>query len=172
MTGLVKNGVLADDPWCTLEDGAPLPHDAPVIVSRARYVSELQGVAGRNAPLALRLEAGETLDGLEADLGRFAMIVLSFPKYTDGRAYSLARLLRERHGYRGELRAVGDVLWDQIPLMKRCGIDQFEIADERVLKALVEGRIKDVPVHFQPAALDTTELSPPGARPWMRLDPQ
>lgn len=170
--GLVKNGAVIPDIWVRPVDDEPLPTDAPVVVSKTRFLAEAADLRGRNAPLGLALRAGETLDELEGDLNRFALIALDFPAYTDGRSYSLARLLRERHGYRGDLRAEGDVLWDQIPLMKRCGFDEFAIRDQRVLSALVEGRIHDVPVHYQPGARDDVEIQPPGARPWMRLDPQ
>ncbi len=171
MSGLVKNGAVIADVWSRPADDAALPTDAPVVVSKARFLAEAGDLRGRNAPLGLSLRAGDTLDGLEGDLNRFALIALDFPAYTDGRAYSLARLLRERHGYTGDLRAEGDVLWDQIPLMKRCGFDEFAIRDDRVLNALVEGRIHDVPVHYQPAGRDDVEIQPPGARPWLRLEP-
>lgn len=170
-SGLVKNGAVIADIWSRPAEDEALPTDGPVIVSKARFLAAAGDLRGRNAPLGLGLRAGETLDGLEDDLNRFALIALDFPAYTDGRAYSLARLLRERHGYRGDLRAEGDVLWDQIPLMKRCGFDEFAIREARVLKALVEGRIHDVPVHYQPAGRDDVEIQPAGARPWLRVDP-
>lgn len=168
---LVRDGAVIAEQWSCPADDEPLPGDGAVLVSKQRFIAEAQELRGRNTPLGLRLKSNETLDGLEADLGRFALIVLDFPAYTDGRAYSLARLLRERHGYRGELRAEGDVLWDQIPLMQRCGFDEFLIRDPRIATALIEGRIRDVPQHYQPAARDDVELQPPGARPWLRLDP-
>lgn len=171
-TGVVKNGAVIADVWARPAEDDALPTDGPVLVSKARFLAEAGELRGRNAPLGIFLRSNENLDGLEGDLNRFALIALDFPAYTDGRAYSLARLLRERHGYRGELRAEGDVLWDQIPLMQRCGFDQFAIRNQKVLQALVEGRIHDVPVHFQPAARDDVEIQLPGARPWMRLDPE
>ncbi|MFC0282920.1 DUF934 domain-containing protein [Camelimonas abortus] len=167
---LVKDGAVIADAWVRAADDAPLPTDAPVLVGKARFLAEAAELRGRNAPVGLVLRNTESLDGLEGDLNRFALIVLEFPAFADGRAYSQARLLRERNGYRGALRAEGDVLWDQIPLMKRCGFDEFLIRDPRVARALVEGRIRDVPVHYQPAARDDVELQPPGARPWLRLD--
>ena len=108
-------------------DGEPLP-EAPAILSRKRWLAERDTLAGRNAPLGLRLDAGERIDDIAADLAHFALIALSFPKFTDGRAFSTARLLREKHGYMGELRAVGNVLSDQIPLMRRVGFDAFEVS--------------------------------------------
>ena len=101
--------------------------DAPIILKKAQWLAERDRLAGRNAPLGLRLEPGEAIDDIAADLARFALIALSFPKFSDGRAFSTARLLREKHGFAGELRAVGNVLSDQIPFMRRVGFDSLEV---------------------------------------------
>ncbi len=76
---------------------------------------------------------------LAADLGRFASIAINFPAFGDGRGYSSARLLVERYKYQGEVRAVGDVLMDQVPLMRRCGIDAFVVTHPATRKALETG---------------------------------
>ncbi|MBK9432761.1 MAG: DUF934 domain-containing protein [Sphingomonadales bacterium] len=73
---------------------------------------------------AVRLEPDDDARALIPHLGRLALIEVAFPKFRDGRGYSSARILREA-GFTGELRAQGDVLVDQIPLMKRCGFDSF-----------------------------------------------
>jgi uncharacterized protein (DUF934 family) len=75
---------------------------------------------------AVALANTDSLDALRTHIGRLKLIVLNFPKFTDGRAYSQARLLRGRLGYRGELRATGAVLQDQLPFLLRCGFDSFE----------------------------------------------
>jgi uncharacterized protein (DUF934 family) len=152
------------DAWARPADGEPLP-DAPVILSRTRWLAERDRLAGRNAPLGLQIEPGETLDDLAADLGRFALIALSFPKFADGRAFSTARLLREKHGFAGELRAVGNVLSDQIPYMRRCGFDTYAVAHGPTRRALAQGRIPEVTLHYQPA---TAHEPPAGTRPWLR----
>jgi len=145
------------DTWIVAVDGEPLP-EAPAILSRKRWLAERDTLAGRNAPLGLRLDAGERIDDIAADLAHFALIALSFPKFTDGRAFSTARLLREKHGYTGELRAVGNVLSDQIPFMRRVGFDTFEVTHAPTRRALEEGRIPEVTLHYQPV----------GTRPWLR----
>jgi uncharacterized protein (DUF934 family) len=145
------------DTWIVAVDGEPLP-EAPAILSRKRWLAERGTLAGRNAPLGLRLDAGERIDDIAADLAHFALIALSFPKFTDGRAFSTARLLREKHGYTGELRAVGNVLSDQIPFMRRVGFDTFEVTHAPTRRALAEGRIAEVALHYQPA----------GTRLWLR----
>ncbi|MHB2168902.1 DUF934 domain-containing protein [Alsobacter sp. R-9] len=154
-----------EDAFIPVPDGEPVPTDRPAIVSKTRWLAQRDQLGARNAPLGLMLEAGEDLDGIEADVGRFALVALRFPRYTDGRAYSTARLLRERHAFAGELRAVGDVLHDQIPFMRRCGFDSFEITHEPTIRALREGRVRGVAHHYQPAAVPETA---PGPR-WRRV---
>ena len=163
---LFVNGTLVgEDAWTPAPADGDIPADRPVIVGKARYLAEREALASRNAPLGLRIEAGEDLVGLEDDIGRFALVALRFPKYTDGRGYSIARLLRERHGFTGELRATGDVLRDQIPYMRRCGFDSFEVSHEPTVRALVEGRVRGVTHHYQPAAIAEPA---PGLR-WRRV---
>ena len=163
---LFVNGTLVgEDAWTPAPADAAIPADRPVIVGKARYLAEREALASRNAPLGLRIEAGEDLDGLEDDIARFALVVMRFPKYTDGRGYSIARLLRERHGFTGELRATGDVLRDQIPYMRRCGFDSFEITHEPTIRAFSEGRVRGVGHHYQPSAIS----EPKAGLRWRRL---
>ena len=145
--------------------GSALP-DGQAILPKKRWLAEREQLGHRNAPLGLLIEAGEAIDDIAADLPRFALIALSFPKFRDGRAFSTARLLREKHGYRGELRAVGNVLSDQIPFMRRVGFDAFEVTHGPTRRALAEGRIPGVALHYQPAA--PGETSPPAPQPWLR----
>ncbi len=94
-------------------------------------------LAGQSNANAVRIEAGDDARKLIDHLGQLALIEISFPAFRDGRGYSAARIIREA-GYTGELRAAGDVLVDQIPLMRRCGFDSFapeNPIDEGVLKA-------------------------------------
>ncbi len=122
-----------------------------------RFVSLEEWRAGREALLAegaalgLRLASHESPAAAADDLDRFAAIALEFPKFTDGRAYTSARLLRERYGYKGEIRAVGEVLRDQIWFMRRCGFDAFELADEADAEALARAE-SEISVVYQPAA--------------------
>jgi uncharacterized protein (DUF934 family) len=124
---LVKNGKAIADPFTRLADEEPVPSCDPIIVSLERWQAERERLIGRNAPVGLRLRSDQSPTQVVEDLAHFALIELAFPKFTDGRAYSYARLLRERYGYAGELRAVGNVLRDQLWFMDRCGFDSFEI---------------------------------------------
>lgn len=147
---LVKNGAVVEDCWVALDDDAKIPSDTPVIVSLDRWRRDREILVGRNGSLGLRLPSDAPLDEVASALDRFALIVLEFPSFTDGRPYSTARLLRERHNFTGEIRAVGNVLRDQAAFMVRCGFDAFELAPDAVAdwpRALAE-----INVQYQPAA--------------------
>jgi phosphoadenosine phosphosulfate reductase len=144
-----------------------LPQGA-VIVTKKRWFAEKPDLDRRNAPLGLLLAAGETVDDLAGDLSRFAIIALDFPKFSDGRAFSTARLLREKHGYAGELRAVGNVLADQIPFMRRVGFDTFEVINAPTRRALASARMAEVRLYYQPTG---AAEAPAGTRPWLRRSP-
>ncbi|KJV10534.1 hypothetical protein VZ95_04230 [Elstera litoralis] len=159
---LVNAEGLLDDPYQVLEEGsAPAPNSA-VLVSLEQW----DQVADHPGPLGLRLP--NTLDpAMIADkLPRLSLVVLEFPKFTDGRAYSQARLLRDRYGFAGEIRATGAVLRDQLLYMTRCGITSFDIdrpdAADRIAAAL-----KDFSIVYQPAA-DRPGLSPLLGQKWRR----
>jgi phosphoadenosine phosphosulfate reductase len=135
----------------------------PVIVGKARWLGERAQLLALRTPIGLYLEAGASLDDIAADLPRFAVIALDFPKFSDGRAFSTARLVREKFGYRGELRAVGHVLSDQIPFMRRVGFDAFEVSHEPTRRALGAGALAEVRLYYQPVG-----PAEPGRRSWLR----
>jgi uncharacterized protein (DUF934 family) len=164
---LWKDGAFRRDAWRHAGDGDDLGI-GPVIVSKARWAAEHAALAARGAPIGLRLEGGMTLDDLADDLPRFSLIALNFPKFSDGRPFSLARLLREKYGFSGELRATGNVLSDQIPFMRRVGFDAFEVLHRPSRRQLQEGRIAEVRLYYQPVR---GEPLAPGSRPWLRRSP-
>ncbi len=100
-----------------------------VIVSLARFHAEGERLIGEGRLVGVRVAAGEEVESLAYDLPSIAVVELEFPKFKDGRSYSAARILRERFGYQGQVRAVGDVLLEQANFMIRCGFDAFEPAD-------------------------------------------
>ena len=125
---LIKNNIIIRDTWIYIDDDTPLPAEGQVIVSLKRWQSERQLLIERQEPLGIRLKSAEGAEKIADDLAHFDLIALEFPIFKDGRAYSTARLLRERYHYKGELRAVGEVLRDQLQFMLRCGFDAFEYA--------------------------------------------
>jgi uncharacterized protein (DUF934 family) len=148
---LLKGGKVAEDNWQTVDDGDDLPLNGQVIVSLDRWLAEREFLVGHNSPLGIRLRSDQRADDIGDDLDRFDVILLDFPTFRDGRAYSQARRLRERFGYRGEVRAVGNVLRDQWAFMQRCGFDSFEIdaADAEAVWAATDSEIS---VFYQPGA--------------------
>ena len=162
---LWKDGRFVEDDWTIVADGEPLPDAGKAIVGLKRWREERAALAERAAPLGLLIEPGSTWTDIAADLGRFPVIAVTIPKYADGRAFSVARLLRERDGYRGEIRAVGAYIIDQVPLMARVGIDAFLTDDPVLLAALSRGAWPEMTHYLQPAL--GAEV-PAGTRPWAR----
>ena len=119
--------------------------------SDLRWRAERDTLIGRNAPVGVRLSNTDPVSDLAPDLDRLDIIVLEFPKFTDGRAYSQARLLRERYRYQGELRAAGNVLRDQLLFMQRCGFDAFELNHGQPVQAWIAAT-NEFSVFYQPAA--------------------
>ena len=150
---LIKHHRLTDDPWVSVDDAAGLPDGTPVIVSVERWRGERDALIRRGGPLGIRLAADQSPDDIADDLDRFEVVALHFPKFTDGRAYSTARLLRERHGFEGEIRATGQVLRDQFLFMWRCGFDAFEVASTDALEAWHKA-MGELSLSYQPAADD------------------
>ncbi|MDF2385897.1 DUF934 domain-containing protein [Nostoc ellipsosporum NOK] len=110
----------------------------------------LDSFLGQSNATAVRIEAGEDARVLLPHLDRLALVEVSFPKFRDGRGYSTGRILREA-GYAGELRAQGDVLVDQIPLMRRCGFDSFA-PEAPVDEAALAASLARYEYHYQAAA--------------------
>ena len=127
---LVKNGTIATDPFVHVPDGAELPGDGAVLISTARFLDDPETLLRRAGRLGVIWPNNRDVDDLVPWLDRLAAVALVFPTFRDGRAYSQARLLRERHGYDGELRATGQVLRDQFVFMLRAGFDAFEVKKE------------------------------------------
>lgn len=143
MPEIIKNGSIVNDSWQVLKLGegesaetVALPA-TPTLLPLAVWLARQPEIVAHGTPVGVWLDSNEDPQALAADLDRFTVIAVNFPKFTDGRSYSSARLLRERYGYQGEIRAIGDVLFDQLFYMKRCGIDAFALrADQNLEKAL------------------------------------
>lgn len=149
---LLKDGNPVSDDWTHLDEGAPVPAAGGIIVSLARWQEERDALLQRGQ-VGIRLKSDEAPDQIRNDLGHFGVIALEFPVYRDGRAFSYARLLRERFGYKGELRAVGNVLFDQLAFMHRCGFDTFEVQKDRDADRFAEA-LSTFSMRYQRAADD------------------
>jgi uncharacterized protein (DUF934 family) len=127
---LIRAGRIVADDFVRVADDMPVPHGVAVIVSAARFLAAADVFAGREAPTGVIWPNDRRVAELVPHLPRLALIALVFPTFKDGRAFSQARLIRERYGFRGELRATGQVLRDQFVFMLRAGFDAFEVTKD------------------------------------------
>jgi uncharacterized protein (DUF934 family) len=146
---LVKNGKISTDDFVHVPDGVELPGDGAILISAARFLEDIETLSRRTGKTGVIWPNNRDLDDLVPYLGGLAMVALVFQSFRDGRAYSQARLLRERHGFRGELRATGQVLRDQFVFMLRAGFDAFEVKKESDAEAFTN-TAKRYSVFYQP----------------------
>ena len=146
---LVKNGRITTDLFVHVTEGAELPGDGAILVTAARFLEDPEAVLKHAGKVGVLWPNNRDLDDLVPYLDRLAAVALVFPTFRDGRAYSQARLLRERHGYDGELRATGQVLRDQFVFMSRAGFDAFEVKKDADADAFAE-TMKRYSVFYQP----------------------
>ena len=131
---LIRDRKLALDNWQRLEApaaGAPhsIPQTGDVIVPLALWQGQREALLVREGRLGVWLGGEDDPDDIAGDLEHFELVAVHFQSFTDGRGYSIARLLRERYGWRGELRAIGDVQRDQLFYLARCGFDAFHLRE-------------------------------------------
>jgi len=135
---MIRDGQVVEDTWHMLENPDALddlPKNAAVCVPMARWNTERERLLQHGGALGVCLAPHDDPEALTQDIHRFALVAIGFPTFNDGRGYSIARILRQRLGFRGELRAVGDVLRDQLFYMARCGFNAFVLAPGRDLHA-------------------------------------
>jgi uncharacterized protein (DUF934 family) len=167
------DGFIADDPWTVIEPEDESVVEAFWIVPLARYLEltpeQRRGLAAgeakNSAGVGVWLQPGDDPSALKDHLDELSVIALNFPKYSDGRAFSHAAVLRGQMGFTGDLRAVGDVLIDQVPLMLRVGFTSFAVTNETALKRLAEGRLPGIDLHYQPSVLPAAQT---GTYSWRR----
>ncbi|WP_337270952.1 DUF934 domain-containing protein [Oryzifoliimicrobium ureilyticus] len=147
-----ETGFVENDPWVVeteelkASEGQKPLLDLETLIAQAEESNEVG--------FGVLIKPADDVRRLEPYLYRLELVALAFPAFNDGRAFSHASLLRERLNYTNEIRAVGDVLIDQIPLMLRVGIDSFAVTNETALRRLSENRLPGIPHHYQPSARD------------------
>ncbi|MDQ0511500.1 DUF934 domain-containing protein [Ancylobacter amanitiformis] len=147
---LIENGKPVEDRFVRVSDDEALPEGAAVLIGIERFLKDAEALRERPAPVGVIWPNSRPIAEIEPYLGRIALIALNFPSFRDGRAYSQARLLRERLGWTGPLRAVGNVLRDQFLLMQRSGFDQIEVSKAADADAFDEA-VHRYTVFYQPA---------------------
>ncbi|GKQ51767.1 DUF934 domain-containing protein [Bradyrhizobium sp. Ce-3] len=146
---LVKQGRITTDLFVHVADGAELPGDGAVLVTAERFLADPEALLRRSGKVGVIWPNSRNLEELVPHLDRLASVALVFPTFRDGRAYSQARLLRERYGYDGELRATGQILRDQFVFMTRAGFDAFEVKKDADADAFA-ATMKRYSVFYQP----------------------
>jgi len=162
---LFKDGKFMADPFRGWQDGDDPASVRYTHIPVAVFLANREAVLNNPHPNGLLVMPADRVEDVALDLGRFASIAISFPGFTDGRGYTSARLVAERYNYTGEIRAIGDVLMDQITLMRRCGVNAFVVTHPATRKALETGHLTTVNLFYQPVG--KTEV-PVGTRPFLR----
>ena len=149
---LIKNEAVAPpETWTTIEADEAVPPEGKVLVSVERWSAESDKLRARGDDVGILVQPDDDVLSLHGTLDGVSLVAVAFPKFTDGRGYSSARLLRDRLGYTGELRAVGDVLPDQVFYMWRVGFDAFDLADGKSPQTAIE-QLEEFSVTYQAAA--------------------
>lgn len=153
MQQIIKGNEVVQDSWELLPKDATLDqltNTGDIIVPLALWLEHAHALKARDGRLGVWLDSDEEAESIADDLEHFAVIALNFPVFSDGRNYSNARLLRDRYAYKGELRAIGDVLRDQLFYMHRCGFDAYALREDHDAHEAVAS-LKDFSVVYQAA---------------------
>ena len=156
-----KSADVVEDRYVRILDDAPIPDGVPVILPATRFLADAGEIVRRDGDTGVLWPNNRRIAELAPHLDRLALVALEFPKFKDGRAYSQARLLREHYGFRGELRATGDVLRDQFMFLLRAGFDAFEVKKDADA-AVFASEIARKTVFYQPTG--DGRLAAPRAR--------
>lgn len=158
-----ERGFIENDPFVIETEEVKAKDGEKPVRPLADFIAHAE--ASNESGLAVLIKPADDVKKLQPYLDRIALVAVEFPAFNDGRAFSHASLLRDRLGYKGDVRAVGDVLIDPIPLMLRCGISSFAVKNATALKRLAEGRLPGIDNHYQPAARESAN---PGSYSWRR----
>lgn len=160
MPKIIKDNQIIDDNWQVLPADASasdIPASGPVFVPLSLWIEQKGSLTERTDAAAPYLTGGEEPAQIADDISALPAIAIEFTKFADGRGYSYARELRTRFNFNGEIRAIGDVLQDQLFYMHRCGFNAFDLAEGRDLTEALNG-LKDFTVTYQADALDPRPL--------------
>jgi uncharacterized protein (DUF934 family) len=161
MAKLIRNRRAAADSWRLLKADAAgkldVPAEGDVIVPLSAWNADKASFATRKGRTAVWLDGSEGPEAIAADLDQLPLVALNFSTFGDGRAFSSARLLRERYGYKGEIRAIGQVIRDWLQFMERCGIDSFLLRDDEEIENAL-GAFDELPEGYQATVTEPQPL--------------
>ncbi len=146
---IIKNKRIVEDHWVHIADN-PIPSEGCITVSTARWKAERTALLARDGKLGLRISPEDRIEDFADDLQHFQLIGLEFPTFTDGRLFSVASILRWRHQYLGEIRALGGFIRDQIFFLSRVGVNSFEFGESYDLEEALSA-FDDFSVKYQSA---------------------
>ena len=144
---IIKDRAVIQNRWQHLAD-EEIPEDGCITVSIGRWTAEKNELISRNGEIGLRISADDSIEDIADDLTHFQLIGLDFPTFTDGRLFSVARLLRGRYRYQGEIRALGHFIRDQIFFLSRVGVNAFEMDETTDLSEALSA-LNDFSVKYQ-----------------------
>nr|WP_319484903.1 DUF934 domain-containing protein [uncultured Cohaesibacter sp.] len=166
-SSLWKDGKFVADDWVLLEAGESPVRNEKAFLTFADALTLLREGTSLPSSLGVIVGANDDVDDLANYLDRIEAVAIDFPGFGDGRGFSSARLLRERLGFTGEIRAIGKYILDQMPLLVRCGVSSFLVTSEKVKAGLTRGEWPEVATYYQPVAGDG-DLPDGQLRPWLR----
>ncbi|MGH8556056.1 MAG: DUF934 domain-containing protein [Methylococcales bacterium] len=146
---VIKDKEIIEDHWVHIADD-PIPAEGCITVSTARWKAEREALLARDGKLGLRISPEDRIDDWADDLAHFQLIGLEFPTFTDGRLFSVASILRRHFQYKGEIRALGGFIRDQIFFLARVGVNSFEVKDTSDLEGALSA-LEDFSVRYQRA---------------------
>lgn len=145
-----ESGFVDNDPWVIETDEVKAEGNQRAVLGFDAFIARAE--ESNDVGLGVLIGPADDVEKLRPFIDRIGLAAVSFPAFNDGRGFSHASLLRSRLGYGGEVRAVGDVLIDQVPLMLRTGFNSFAVTNERAIRRLTENRLPAIDVYYQPAA--------------------
>jgi uncharacterized protein (DUF934 family) len=154
---IIVDKAIVDDTWIAVADDTDVPEYGEILVSFDRWNANRDELKARRDPVGVQLNGEQDIRSLADDLDALALVAFEFPVFADGRCYTHARILRDQLGFKGQIRAVGDILRDQIFYMNRVGFDAFEVSDTQAIEEVIEG-LNDFSVTYQASSDVRTPL--------------
>ena len=151
MQKMLSHGAVTEDNWTVLQMPVETIPQGNILVPLKYWLEQSAELDGQAGLVGVWLDSDEEVEALADDLAQLPVVALNFPKFVDGRGFSSARLLRDRYDYKGEIRAIGNVIQDQLFMLQRCGFSQFCLADNVNLEAAAKS-LNDFSDSYQTAA--------------------
>ena len=144
---IIKDKQIIEDSWTHVADSDEITN-GDITVSLSRWKKEKTELGDHQGNIGIRISPADTVEDIATDLNNVKLVAVEFPAFTDGRAFSHARILRSRYGYEGEIRAIGNYMPDQVFYLTRVGVNAFQLENPEQLK-LALSTMEDFTVKYQ-----------------------